>query len=98
MYTLYTNLSFYITFTMINAFILCDLFENCRTILQQTEKEALNIVDVGNGLVKSTFFMTNPKYLKIISLFNKIYMYNIEPRPKTYLSQLKRQPLFFSQK
>ncbi len=29
---------------MINAFILCDLFEYFRKILQQTEKEALNCI------------------------------------------------------
>ncbi len=28
---------------MINAFILCDLFENLRNIMQQSEKEALMI-------------------------------------------------------
>ncbi len=28
---------------MINAFILCDLFENFRKLTQQTEKEALTI-------------------------------------------------------
>ncbi len=28
---------------MVNAFILCDLFENFRKIMQQTEKEALTI-------------------------------------------------------
>ncbi len=28
---------------MISAFILCDLFESFRTIMQQTENEALNL-------------------------------------------------------
>ncbi len=30
---------------MITAFILCDLFEHFRIIMQQTEKEALNILN-----------------------------------------------------
>ncbi len=31
---------------MINGFILCDLFENSRKIMQQTEKEALSLDNI----------------------------------------------------
>ncbi len=40
---------------MINAFILCDLFENIINIIQQTEKEALNMVMYEEIHAESTY-------------------------------------------
>ncbi len=33
---------------MPNAFIVCDLFENLRKIMKQTEKEALKYTEIGS--------------------------------------------------
>ncbi len=41
---------------MINAFILCDLFENLKRIIQQTEKEALNVSDMYHVLFKCVIY------------------------------------------
>ncbi len=54
---------------MMNAFILCDLFDNFRNIMQQTEKEALNhgkvdqtVIHVGRSIHLKPLWYTSMQY------------------------------------